>query len=84
MDGRDPAALEAEWTLIRRCAAPGARVLLRSAHRHPPFLHSVRTGPAREPLAAWLRFDERLAADLHRRDRVHTYASFHVAEIRER
>ena len=82
MDGRDPVALEEEWTLIRRHARPGARVLFRSAHQRPPFLQTVRTGPHREALADWLRFDEALAADLHRRDRVHTYASFHIGEVR--
>lgn len=82
MDGRDPAALEAEWTEIRRCTRPGARVLFRSAHRRPPFLHHVRTGPRREALGDWLEFDEKRAAGLHRRDRVHTYASFHIGEVR--
>ncbi len=83
MNGRDPAALEAEWTEIRRCARPGARILFRSAHKQPPFLESVRTGPHREPLTQWLRFHEQLAEDLHARDRVHTYASFHIAEVRD-
>ena len=77
---RDPAALEMEWTEIRRCARPGARILFRSAHKQPPFLQSVRTGPHREPLTQWLRFHAQLAEDLHARDRVHTYASFHIAE----
>lgn len=82
MDGRDPAGLEAEWTQIRRCTRPGARVLFRSAHRRPPFLEAVRVGPRREPLEHWLHFHEELAARLHARDRVRTYASFHVAEVR--
>lgn len=81
MDGRDPVALEEEWTQLRRCAPAGARVLFRSAHRHPPFRHAVRTGARREPLHGWLRFHDALAADLHRRDRVHTYASFHIGEV---
>ena len=80
MTGRDPAALEMEWTEIRRCSRPGARILFRSAHKQPPFLQSVRTGPHREPLTQWLRFHAQLAEDLHARDRVHTYASFHIAE----
>ena len=82
MDGRDPVALEEEWTELRRCAQPGARVLFRSAHRQPPFLRTLRVGPRREPVGVWLDFRTELAEDLHRRDRVHTYASFHVAEVR--
>lgn len=82
MDGRDPVALEAEWTQIRRCARPGARILFRSAHRQPPFMESLRVGPQRDPMGAWLHWHKQLAADLHQQDRVRTYASFHIAEVR--
>ena len=62
-------------------AAPGARILLRSAHAHPDFLDGLRLGAERTPLRDALRFDDALARDLHVRDRVHTYAGFKIADV---
>lgn len=82
MDGHDPVGLEEEWTALRDCAAPGARVLFRSAHSRPPFMDTLRVGAERLRLDQWVRFDESLATELHRRDRVQTYASFHIGTLR--
>jgi len=76
-----PRALDEEWTAILERAAPGARVIFRSAHARPAYIGQVRTGAARRPLADRLHFHEALARSLQPRDRVHTYAGFHIADI---
>ena len=68
-----PRLLEEEWQGIFRAAAPGARVIFRSGGEDVSFL----------PVAALrrLRFERERAAALHSRDRVGTYASFHIAHL---
>jgi S-adenosylmethionine-diacylglycerol 3-amino-3-carboxypropyl transferase len=78
-----PDDLADEWRQILRRAAPGARVLFRSSSPEPHWLGQVRVeapGGA-VPITDRLRFDRPLARELHARDRVHTYASFHIAHI---
>jgi len=82
MSSYHPAALVEEWDAIIERAAPGARILLRSAHANPPFLDWIAAGPAHLPLAEILHFDRDLAARLQCEDRVHTYAGFVIAETR--
>ncbi|MBS1161427.1 MAG: hypothetical protein H6R15_3846 [Proteobacteria bacterium] len=77
-----PAALNEEWNAIFERAAPGARLLLRSAHANPPFLDWVRAGPGHRPLAEQLNYETELAARLQAEDRVHTYPGFLIAELR--
>jgi len=74
----DPAALREEWEAILAAAAPGARILLRSAGLDLSFLpeeilHLERSGRLR------LRPD--LCEPLHRTDRVGTYGSLHLVEV---
>lgn len=76
-----PAALVEELDLLLARARPGARVLLRSAHADPAFLHWARVGPARRPLPEVVEFDDARAAQLQRLDRVHTYAGFKIGRI---
>jgi len=76
-----PAALVEEWNLILARAQPGARVILRSAHADPEFLHWARVGPARKRLPEVLQFDDVLAARLQLEDRVHTYAGFKIGHL---
>jgi S-adenosylmethionine-diacylglycerol 3-amino-3-carboxypropyl transferase len=68
-----PHLLEEEWDALFRSAAPGARVIFRSGSADERFL----------PLSVVkrLRFDRQRARELHRRDRVGTYASFHIARL---
>lgn len=66
-------ALEQEWRLIFANAAPGARILMRSASPVPDFL------PAWVPER--LRFDEAAAARSLATDRVGTYAGTFFAQI---
>lgn len=66
-------ALEEEWRLILENAAPGARILMRSASFNldfvPPFVHQR------------VRFDTEAAARMHRLDRVGTYASTWIGQV---
>jgi S-adenosylmethionine-diacylglycerol 3-amino-3-carboxypropyl transferase len=65
--------LEEEWRLILDNAAPGAKVLLRSAAFELDFLPDF--------VRARVRFDREAAAREHARDRVGTYASTWIGEI---
>lgn len=76
-----PTALLEEWSAILQRAAPGARLLLRSAHASPPFLQWVTAGPMNRPLAELLIYESDLAARLQQEDRVHTYAGLVVAQV---
>jgi S-adenosylmethionine-diacylglycerol 3-amino-3-carboxypropyl transferase len=77
-----PEALAAEWSAILAHATPDARIIFRSAHARPAYLDSLTIGRARERLRDLLRFHDELARDLARDDRVHTYAGFHIADVR--
>jgi S-adenosylmethionine-diacylglycerol 3-amino-3-carboxypropyl transferase len=83
MRGKLRAALGDEWTEILDKAAPGARVLYRSAARSTPWLDSLsvrhRGRPAR--LGGLLQRHSAWADALHARDRVHTYGSFHIVDL---
>lgn len=75
-----PADLAEEWDLIRHQAAPGARVLFRSADTRAAYLDSIRTGDGRS-ITQQLRFDRPLAERLHAQCRVGTYGGFHIADL---
>ncbi|MBX3660904.1 MAG: BtaA family protein [Burkholderiales bacterium] len=79
-----PEALREEWSALLDCAAPGARVIFRSAHAQPAYLDSLTVpGAGRgRRLRELLDFHPELAARLSRDDRVHTYAGFHIADVR--
>jgi S-adenosylmethionine-diacylglycerol 3-amino-3-carboxypropyl transferase len=77
-------ALAEEWNAILARAAATTRIIFRSAHREPAYLAavSVIADGAPHPLLERLRFDRELARRLHEEDRVHTYAGFHIADVR--
>ncbi len=79
-----PDALREEWAALLDCATPGARVIFRSAHTEPGYLHALEVpGAGRgRTLREILAFHPELAARLTRGDRVHTYAGFHIADVR--
>jgi S-adenosylmethionine-diacylglycerol 3-amino-3-carboxypropyl transferase len=77
-----PDALAEEWEAIFHRAAPDARVIFRSAHAAPAYLDRVLVGEGRHLLRDLLNFQPALAAALQPLDRVHTYAGFHVADVR--
>jgi S-adenosylmethionine-diacylglycerol 3-amino-3-carboxypropyl transferase len=78
-----PAALAQEWQAIVERAAPGSRVIFRSAHADPSYLKNllVPLESGQRRLTDLLRFHRALARDLTRQDRVHTYAGFHIADV---
>jgi S-adenosylmethionine-diacylglycerol 3-amino-3-carboxypropyl transferase len=83
MSCANPQALTEEWNAILRSAAPGARAIFRSAGLQVDYLDHLRVdfkGEQRE-LGSLLRYHPALAAELHARDRVHTYGSFHIADL---
>lgn len=81
MSSYEPQALQDEWDVMLSRAVPGARFLFRSAHATPAYLERVRAGPSRASLRDALCFHDALARALTRRDRVHTYAGFHIADL---
>lgn len=84
MSSYHPQALVDEWNAILARATAEARVILRSAHASPGYLQTVRVGhgSASRWLPEVVRFQPELAAALSRGDRVHTYAGFHIADVR--
>ncbi len=77
-----PAALAEEWEAIFARATEDARVIFRSAHATPSYLDRLVIGEERTRLSERLTFQPALAAALQPLDRVHTYAGFHVADVR--
>jgi S-adenosylmethionine-diacylglycerol 3-amino-3-carboxypropyl transferase len=79
-----PEALAEEWEAILTRATPDARVIFRSAHADPAWLRAlpVAHAGAVRPLQERLVFHPELAVALTRQDRVHTYAGFHIADVR--
>jgi S-adenosylmethionine-diacylglycerol 3-amino-3-carboxypropyl transferase len=79
-----PQALVEEWNAILACAGTGARVIFRSAHAWPAYLEHVRVGNGArgQRLMDVLELHPELAQALTREDRVHTYAGFHIADVR--
>jgi S-adenosylmethionine-diacylglycerol 3-amino-3-carboxypropyl transferase len=78
-----PQALVAEWNAILAKARAGARVIFRSAGLRVRYLDllRVRFRGRQETLGGLLRYHPDLAAELHARDRVHTYGSFYIADL---
>jgi S-adenosylmethionine-diacylglycerol 3-amino-3-carboxypropyl transferase len=83
MSCTNPQALTEEWNAILAGAAPGARVIFRSAGLRVDFLDHLRVTHRgwRTELGSLLHYHRDWAAQLHARDRVHTYGSFHIADL---
>jgi len=77
-----PEALEEEWAAILDRARSDARIIFRSAHAAPSYLERIELGPQRTRLTERLAFHPELAQRLTMLDRVHTYAGFHIADVR--
>jgi S-adenosylmethionine-diacylglycerol 3-amino-3-carboxypropyl transferase len=76
--------LEAEWQAILSRATSDARAIWRSGGLRTEFLNDVRVrqNGSMRPLPEMLEYDRDLAAELHAKDRVHTYGSFYIADLR--
>jgi S-adenosylmethionine-diacylglycerol 3-amino-3-carboxypropyl transferase len=79
-----PEALVEEWNAILHRAADRTRVIFRSAHARPAYLDRIRIGVGgdAQPLREAVSFHPALADALSRDDRVHTYAGFHIGDLR--
>jgi S-adenosylmethionine-diacylglycerol 3-amino-3-carboxypropyl transferase len=75
--------LESEWAATIRRAAPKTRILWRSGGLRTDYLNQVqvKVGGQMMSLPDMLVYDRDLAAQLHEKDRVHTYGSFHIADL---
>lgn len=75
--------LESEWTAILRNATPNARFLWRSGGLQTEFVDQalVQFEGRQRQVGELLRYDRELASELHGQDRVHTYGSFHIADL---
>jgi len=76
-----PDALAEEWEAICERATPDARIIFRSAHKNPAYLDGLRLRDGRA-VSARLQLHPDLSAALQPHDRVHTYAGFHIADLR--
>ncbi len=76
--------LKGEWEAILAKAEPGARVIWRSAGLKVDFVDPLvvdHQGRQRE-VGEFLHYEHELAERLHPHDRVSTYGSFYIAELR--
>ena len=76
-------ALVSEWDAILDHAADKTRILWRSGGLRTEYIDTVpveRNGQKRM-LAEYLSYNKELAAQLHQKDRVHTYGSFYIADL---
>ncbi len=75
--------LEAEWQAIINRAAPNSRVIWRSGGLKTDFVNQVQVqhdGESKK-VVDMMTFHDDLVAQLHPQDRVHTYASFYIADL---
>jgi S-adenosylmethionine-diacylglycerol 3-amino-3-carboxypropyl transferase len=75
--------LEAEWQAIVDRAAPQSRILWRSGGLKTDYIDNVVVNHRglTQRVAELMKYDTDLAAALHKTDRVHTYASFYIANM---
>jgi len=79
-----PKDLSEEWEEMIDHSAEGAKFLWRSASAEASYVGEtkVKRGDSIVPVKDMLEYDYRLADKLHALDRVHTYASFFVADLK--
>jgi S-adenosylmethionine-diacylglycerol 3-amino-3-carboxypropyl transferase len=75
--------LAQEWQWIVRRAASRARILWRSAGLRTEFVDRTEISVDGQPrqVGELLNYDRQLAEQLHPQCRVHTYGSFHIADL---
>jgi len=76
--------LESEWQAIIDKAAPNARLIWRSGGLRTDFIDQVQVnrGGQIQSVTPMLNYHTDLAAELHVKDRVHTYGSFYIADLK--
>jgi len=75
--------LQQEWQGIVDRATPRARIIWRSGGLSVDYVDplTVRSDGAAKRVGDLLHYEGKLAAELHARDRVHTYGSFYIADL---
>ena len=75
--------LEAEWQAILSRASSDTRVIWRSGGLRTDFIDRVQVQHQGQmvPINSLLTYHTELADELHPQDRVHTYASFYIANL---
>jgi len=83
MSHHNPEGLSSEWGAILEKSCPDARVIFRSAALNVNYLDGLMVNykGSKTNLGQLLTFNSELAKKLHPQDRVHTYASFHIASL---
>ena len=78
-----PELLVQEWQAIFGNTEKNARIIFRSAHRWPRYLHNLIVPGEGDNflLTDRLKFYPGLSNSLKAHDRVHTYAGFHIADM---
>ncbi|MDF1845311.1 MAG: DUF3419 family protein [Rubripirellula sp.] len=79
-----PDLLAAEWQNIINRASPRSKVLWRSAALQVNFVDAlkIQAGGKQTSVGDLLCYDTKLASELHSRDRVNTYGSFCIADVK--
>ena len=77
--------LAEEWQMMVHRAAPSTRFLWRSAGLEVDFVDPIPVEWQGQHchMRDLLHYQTRLASELHPKDRVHTYGSFYIADLRE-
>lgn len=80
---RNPQALSEEWQEIFNHCTPNARFLWRSAAKETQFVNDTQVvvDGKKTTVGQSVTFNVKLAEKLHMQDRVHTYSSFHIADL---
>lgn len=75
--------LETEWQAIVDRSTPKSRIIWRSGGIETDFIEQVRVtkNGTEQKINDSLTYYPDLAAELHQKDRVHTYASFYIADL---
>ena len=75
--------LESEWQAIINRAGSNSRILWRSGGLKTEFINDVKIekNGAMVPISDLLTYHPAMADELHEKDRVHTYASFYIADL---
>lgn len=76
--------LESEWQAIVDRAAPNARIIWRSGGLRTDFIDEVEVSNNGQiqKVSSMLEYHPELAKELHEKDRVHTYGSFYIADLK--
>ena len=83
MAGHHMPMLQQEWQWIVRRAAPATRLIWRSGGLRSDFVDGLRvtSGGKTRSVGELLNYHRTAAESLHQQCRVHTYGSFHIADL---